>query len=203
MRSKLGLCFIFLGVLLLCGSLSLYLNNSEEELTAEQDVQVVMPQIMEMIPTEPAPEVLAERLVPLELREPESFEMREVVIDGYAYIGYLGIPKLGLNLPIMSDWDYPRLKIAPCRYHGSINSEDLVLMAHNFRSHFGRIKELKAGDQVYFTDMDGVTTFYRVVSQDILPPNAVEEMTAGDFDLTLFTCTYGGASRVSVYCDME
>ena len=23
----------------------------------------------------------------------------------------------------------------------------------------------------------------------------------GDFDLTLFTCTYGGESRVTIYCD--
>ena len=26
-------------------------------------------------------------------------------------------------------------------------------------------------------------------------------MTAGDFDLTLFTCTYGGKSRVTLRCD--
>ena len=49
--------------------------------------------------------------------------------------------------------------------------------------------------------MDGVVTNYEVVGLDVLVPTAVEEMTAGDFDLTLFTCTYGGQSRVAVYCD--
>ena len=34
-----------------------------------------------------------------------------------------------------------------------------------------------------------------------LRPTAVEEMTSGTFDLTLFTCTYGGRSRITVYCD--
>ena len=38
----------------------------------------------------------------------------------------------GLELPIMSDWDYGRLKIAPCRYYGSVRGENLVLMAHNY-----------------------------------------------------------------------
>ena len=68
-------------------------------------------------------------------------------------------------------------------------------------SHFARLSALEQGDTVVFTDMDGIVTVYRVVGQDVLAPTAVEEMIAGDFDLTLFTCTYGGQSRVTVYCD--
>ena len=119
------------------------------------------------------------------------------------YVGTLQIPQLGLELPVISDWSYEALKIAPCRYYGSVNSDDLVLMGHNYKVHFGPISRLKSGDAVVFTDMDGVTTYYHVVSRDVLPPDAVEEMTAGDFDLTLFTCTYGGESRVTVYCDKD
>ena len=40
-----------------------------------------------------------------------------------------------------------------------------------------------------------------MVALEILQPTAVEEMTAGEFDLTLFTCTYGGKSRVTVRYD--
>ena len=76
-------------------------------------------------------------------------------------------------------------------------------MAHNYRNHFGRIKGLSEGDSVSFTDMDGVTYAYTVVAKDILAPTAVEEMTAGEYDLTLFTCTPGGASRVTVYCKLK
>ena len=74
-------------------------------------------------------------------------------------------------------------------------------MAHNYATHFGKISQLSEGDQVIFTDMDGVMTIYQVVAQDILAPNDVQEIISGDFDLTLFTCTYGGKSRVTVYCD--
>ena len=74
-------------------------------------------------------------------------------------------------------------------------------MAHNYRSHFGKISNLKTGDRLSFTDMDGNVTEFEVMGRDVLPPTAVDVITSGDFDLTLFTCTYGGKSRVTVYCD--
>ena len=72
-----------------------------------------------------------------------------------------------------------------------------------------RNAQVEKGDRLYRTDggttvradMDGEITRYEVVGEDILNPTDVEEMTAGVFDLTLFTCTYGGEYRVTVYCD--
>ena len=122
-------------------------------------------------------------------------------VDGHDYIGCLTIPSLGLDLPIMSGWSYPKLRIAPCRFEGSLYLDDLVLMAHNYDRHFGRIKNLRSGDIITFTDMEGTTVEYEVIALEVLEPTAVEEMTAGEFDLTLFTCTYGGQSRVTVRCD--
>ncbi|MBQ2927560.1 MAG: sortase [Oscillospiraceae bacterium] len=203
MRRKLGVVCLFLGFLLLSGSLALYLHNRQEDRQAEQGAMEVLPQILDQIPEEPDQEQLMQQLVPLEFRDPSTFQMTEVVINGYGYIGYLSIPSLDLNLPIMGSWDKIRLQIAPCRYYGSVNGEDLVLMAHNYEAHFGQISQLKTGDSVVFTDMDGITTAYQVAARDVLAPDAVEEMTSGDFDLTLFTCTYGGENRVTVYCDKE
>lgn len=100
--------------------------------------------------------------------------MTEVEIDGHLYIGYLSVPVLELELPVMSGWDYPSLQIAPCRYSGTVRGEDLVLMAHNYVKHFGNIDQLEPGDAVLFTDMDGVTTGYEIVAVDILAPSAVE-----------------------------
>ena len=54
---------------------------------------------------------------------------------------------------------------------------------------------------MYFTDLDGMRYCYQVVKVETLEPTAVEEMSAGKYDLTLFTCTYGGASRVTVRCE--
>ena len=52
-----------------------------------------------------------------------------------------------------------------------------------------------------FTDMDGVAWEYRVVAQEILGADAVEDVPGGECDLTQFTCTYGGENRITVRCD--
>ena len=211
MKSKLGIVCIILGVMLLSGALFLSLYNMHEETVAQEAVISIMPQLMEKIevnkdnkPTDPVNgnKHELELKVPVELLTEEDKKMAEVEIDGYLYIGYLSMPTLDKELPIMSTWSYPQLKIAPCRYSGSLRGEDLVLMAHNYVSHFGPIHRLEIGDPVIFTDMYGNITEYVVVGTDILDPSAVDAMTAGDFDLTLFTCNYGGSNRITVYCDL-
>lgn len=199
-----------LGAALVFGALLLSRSNQREDTAAREAVMDVMPQLVQQIRENTASEETVseaytipepELQIPVELLTEEDKEMTEVEINGNQYIGYLSIPVLGLELPIMSSWSYPRLNIAPCRYTGSVRGEDLVLMAHNYSSHFGKLPQLDLGDMVEFTDMDGVITRYEVVGKDVLDPAAVEEMTSGDFDLTLFTCTYGGGSRVTAYCN--
>ena len=75
-----------------------------------------------------------------------------------------------------------------------------VIAAHNYKTHFGRLKELRPGDEVRFTDTEGNAFRYTVAELETLGKYDVEEMAAGDWDLTLFTCTYGGQSRVTVRC---
>lgn len=199
---------MFVGAVLIIGALLLFIHNQTEEITAQKTSSELLPLLEDRISRNQQEQTQDESLVlpedpdvPVDYLDPDAFEMTEVEINGYCYIGYLSIPALELELPIMADWDYSRLKIAPCRYYGSVRGEDLVLMAHNYTSHFGRLSELSEGDSVIFTDADGIATCYEVVGKDILDPYAVEEMVAGDYDLTLFTCTYGGATRVTVYCD--
>ena len=131
-----------------------------------------------------------------------DMEMPEEEIDGNRYIGALEIPALALELPIISEWNYARLKIAPCRYLGSAYQNNLILAGHNYKSHFGSLHQLEAGDEVFFTDMAGNRFAYSVSETEQLPGTAIEEMEAGDWDLTLFTCTVGGAARVTVRCEL-
>ena len=197
---------MLLGTALIFGALSLFIYNQHEAAQAGQAAGNLLPVLMEEIEahegidTDPLT-ITVPVGTPIEYIDPSAFVMTEVEINGHAYIGYLSIPKLELELPVMAGWSYPKLQISPCRYTGSVRGEDLVIMAHNYASHFGGLSKLSEGDSVIFTDMDSIVTAYEVVAQDVLAPNAVEEMTAGDFDLTLFTCTYGGKSRVTVYCD--
>lgn len=128
--------------------------------------------------------------------------MPEAEIDGWRYIGYLEICDLGIELPVISEWSYPALNAAPCRYSGSVYTNDLVLAAHNYESHFGRVNELSTGGMIIFTDIDGNRFSYEIALVETLLPTDVEEMTSGEWDLSLFTCTFGGASRVTVHCEL-
>ena len=129
-----------------------------------------------------------------------KMEMPVVDIEGYLYVGKLEIPKLGLSLPILNESNQSNLKIAPCRYYGSIYSNDMVIAAHNYRSHFARINKLQKNDQIKFIDMDGNEFIYEVVELEILKPTDIDLMIYSDYDLTLYTCTVGGANRVTVRC---
>lgn len=191
MRNKIGTICMVVGTVLVLAALSLFLFNQWDAQQAAAAAESILPQVQERI--EAGSE---EQSYP----DPYDPEMTVVEIDGYGYIGYLSIPALELELPVMSEWDYARLKIAPCRYSGSVKTGDLVLAAHNYVQHFGNLSSLQIGDAVLFTDMDGTVWRYEVKELDTLSPTAVEEMTAGEYDLTLFTCTYSGQSRTAVRC---
>lgn len=205
MKRKLGSCLMMVGTVLMIGALSLFLYNQYEQAKAGQAATEVLSKMQSAIGETAADTDATDESVPVPPAEtsPVSAQMKEVEIDGYAYIGYLSIPVLEMELPVMSQWDYSRLKIAPCRFTGTTMDDNLVIAGHNYSRHFGPVRDLVEGDSVIFTDMEGVTTAYVVVAKDIVAPTAVEEITACDFDLTLFTCTYGGQSRVAVFCNRQ
>ena len=130
-----------------------------------------------------------------------STPMPVIMIDGTAYIGTLTLPALEIELPVAADWDYAQMKISPCRYVGSAYSDDLVICAHNYSSHFRSIKDLQANDNVIFIDADGNEFYYQVIKVETIEPTAVEEMVNSDADLSLFTCNAAGNARITVRCD--
>lgn len=139
-------------------------------------------------------------VLPLYLLDLER-KMPEKVIDGAGYIGMLELPTLQRKLPVMSVWTEKNLQKAPCRYSGSAYMQNLVIAGHNYRAHFSGIGNLKKGDSVIFTDMDGNRFFYEVSEIEILDAQETERMTESWWALTLFTCTAGGKRRIAVRCD--
>lgn len=192
-----GALWTVLGVLLLGTALGLTLRNLRQDRQAGDAAAAVTAQLTRENAARKA--ARAAEAVPDYVRYP-GMEMPVTEVDGTAYIGVLTIPALDLALPVQSEWSYPALRRTPCRYSGSAYRDDLILLAHNYESHFGRLKSLSPGDAVLFTDADGNEFAYEVLELEMLRPTAVEDMTAGDWDLTLFTCTLGGQSRVTVRC---
>lgn len=190
MRKKVGVTLVTIGLGLILFAIGLLFYNNYENKKAEAQSDALINSIID---------IANDNQANLET-DPFDTEMKVVDIDGYGYIGYLAIPELGLNLPVMSEWDYQRLKVAPCRYYGSTKTDNLVICAHNFRSHFGYIGKLQPDSTVIFTDMEGTKLTYTVTSVEILQPTDTELVKDTGDDLILYTCTYGGRTRVVVRC---
>lgn len=204
MRNKLGTTCMVLGTVLILVALSLFFRNQRQDQQAGAASAAVLPQLQHYVEqtqpqTESAP--AREPAAAASLPEPLDPTMTEVEIDGLAYIATLSIPSLELELPVLSSWDEQRLRIAPCRYAGSTKTDDLVIAGHNYRQHFGQLWRLSVGDSIWLEDMDGIRWDYEVAAVESLAPDAVEQMTSGEYDLSLFTCTYDGSLRVTIRCE--
>lgn len=192
------------GLILVLAAAGLTGYNLLQSHQAQQSSYQVVQVLEQKLPlTEPSAEEKTDEIIPETQPDYVRFpnmEMPVVSVDGQDYIGTVQIPSQQLELPVAAQWSYEALRSTPCRYQGSAYSDDLILMAHNYDSHFGKLRNLRIDDWVTFVDTDGNTFVYRVVEREELPGTAVEDMAAGQWDLTLFTCTYGGKSRITIRC---
>ena len=188
------------GLLLIAAALCLFVYNKREAESAAQTAEQALQEISDV------PHVLEQpqeseihSIIPDYISNP-TMEMPTVEVDGNFYIGILEIHALELSLPVISEWNDTRLKQAPCRYKGSVYLDNLIIAGHNYKKHFGGLKNLQIGDTITFTDMDEHCFSYTVTALEELDGTTIEAMESGDWDLTLFTCTIGGKKRVTVRC---
>ncbi len=196
-KASPGVICVLLGVVLLLAALGLYGYNRWEDAQAGAEAQTVVQDLQEKV-VEQTQSAASAPAIDTSSLDPE---LPVVELDGYEYVGYISIPAIGIDLPVMSEWSYPKLKISPCRQFGSSRTDDLVIAAHNYESHFGKIGTLALGDEVRFTDMDGIENHYTVSAIEVHDPTDVEAVEHSGHDLVLYTCTYGGKTRIVVFCD--
>ena len=187
MPKKSGVILISLGAVLILAALLLFLHNRSEDRRAGQEAESLL---------EDARSAMAADTDP----EPQEELAEEITYD---YAGVIAIPDLSLELPVIDQWNYARLKVAPCRQSGAAADGDLVIAAHNYKSHFGYLDRLEPGASVIFTDMEG--TVYRYAVEEIrqLAPEDAEDVSSvfsSEYPLVLYTCTPGGKARVAVFC---
>ena len=197
MKRKAGKLLMTIGLLLIAAAFLLMVYNIWESKKAENMSEEILNQIKdeqdENVSSDDADEKPLYEIYP-------DMEMPVLTIDGVDYIGILTVPYLGLELPVAGNWSYPNLRRSPCRYKGSAYSNDMIIAGHNYSRHFGGLKNLAIGEEISFRDVDGHIFQYQVDDIETIPGTAVEDMDAGEWDMTLFTCTYGGKSRVTIRC---
>lgn len=167
-------------------------GETSEALLAELELRWSAPALSVTVP-EPEPAAPVES-------EPSAPAGETVMLGEYSLLGVLRIPSLGLALPVMSDWSYPLLTAAPCRYSGSLAEGDLVILGHSYRSHFRCLWTIEPGTEVELTDAAGETHSFIVAAVETVPGTAAAALPS-DYPLTLFTCTADSAHRVLVRCE--
>ena len=187
MPKKSGVILISLGAVLILAALLLFLYNRGEDRRAGQEAESLLEDVRSSMAANADP-------------DPQEEPVEEITYD---YAGVIAIPNLSLELPVIDQWSYARLKVAPCRQSGAAADGDLVIAAHNYKSHFGYLDRLEPGASVIFTDMEGTVYRYAVEGIRQLAPEDAEDVSSvfsSEYPLVLYTCTPGGKARVAVFC---
>ena len=188
MKKIQGYIYIVIGVILIFTAAYIVKHNFDENAKAGASSDALLDGVIQQMPNKALPGDF-------------SGPMPIVDVEGRSFIGTVQIPSLGLLLPIQDEWSNDNAKVSVCRYKGSAYDNDLIVCGHNYVEHFGTLNELEMGAEVVFTDMSGRSFYYVVTNIESLGSYDIEEMEAGDWDFTLFTCTVGGANRVTVRCE--
>lgn len=186
---------MLLGLILILGAAGLYGYNQWIDYQAGQQSEAAVITLVDEIQNQEV------AIVEVEDQGPSEELLKVAELDGAYYIGVLTIPALEKILPIQSDWSETKLKSTPCRYSGSIEEGELVIAGHNYKKHFTGLSKLAQGDSVVFTDLEGNQMFYEVREIYTVAATDIEGMIDSGYDLSLFTCNYGGKARVTVRCD--
>jgi len=206
MRKKCSFVFIVFGTILIAAALTLCIYNVYKDKQSGQLAQDVLTQLKsEIIVTQPSTEQKLDEIISKQTdifaEKRQNNKISDTKINNNSYIGYISMPTLELELPVMTEWSYSSLDFSPCRYSGSPYENNLIIAAHNYGSHFRRISQLNSGDPIYFTDVNGVVYEYQTVYSELISGNDANAMLTdadNSWDLTLFTCTLDGRSRFTV-----
>lgn len=207
LKRRIGSAFVFLGVVLMLSALLLFLYNRRESdqagMASDRALTVMQAQLESNRQSTDPEETESETLPESETEDATEpwTTLKVVTVDGYDYVGYLTIPSLELELPIMSNWSMEQLKIAPCIQTGSPLTDDVVIAGHNFRTHFAALHHIKTGAALTFADMEGHRIDYTVTKVETVAPNSVDRVLNSDHDMVLYTCTNAGQARIAVFCD--
>lgn len=185
---------IVLGLLLTFSAAGLYAHYEYRAKAAGANAQELLQEVKQGIRERKQTTVL--------LEAPEG-QMVQDSVKGHGVIGILQIEEAGIQLPVLGNWSYENLEYGPCRYSGSLEDGNLVLMGHNYAGHLANLDLVEQGDVVEFFDVTGASYTFAVAETADIAPTQIEAVTETEYPLTVFTCTPGGQNRYVVYCELQ
>ena len=189
-RRNKDLLLVALGLIMAAAGLFLQLTEVQQEQLAGENAALLLEAVSQQLPAAPAE--------PLPGEDPED-EPQSLAVMGYDVLGTLRIPSVDIDLPVLNDWSYDLLTVAPCRYSGSIETGDLVILGHSYRTHLRPLRQVQMGDSVELTDAAGTVHRYVVAETEILRGSDGSLLPSG-YPLTIFTCTADSKHRFLARC---
>ncbi|MEI3162865.1 MAG: sortase [Lachnospirales bacterium] len=190
MKNKIGVWLIIIGCIMILSGMVIVSYNIYVQKMAENTAYKISAEFENTI----SKKYFKDKLI----TEIPKEKMKITDIDGYEVIGKIFYPRLDIELPVVDNWDYKKLKISVCRYSGSLQSGNLIIMAHNYPSSFGKLKRANYGDNVQFKDSFGTVYSYTVDKIEEISGDDINKLVKNSYDMTLFTCTYSGKDRIVV-----
>ena len=157
-------------------------------------------------------DIMAEESSKEKLENNEELKVQECIIDGKSYevVAVLYIPTLDIEYPVLSSTSKELLKVALNKYWGPNPNRpgNFCILGHNFNDEkfFGKLHKIQKGEVVQLTDMYGVTLQYYVYDTYIVDPDNTDctsQLTNGDTEITLITCTKDFRKRFVVKAKVE
>jgi len=129
----------------------------------------------------------------------------------YTTVAVIEIPKIDITYPVIYSNDTSEqtvedlLKISVVKYWGpeANNPGNFCIVGHNYHNKrfFSRAATLENGDIIYITDTNNKTLEYRVYDNYVVEPEdlrCTSQLTNGQTDITLITCTMTGKQRTII-----
>ena len=117
----------------------------------------------------------------------------------------LKVPRLGIEYPVLADTSEELLKISVNKLWGPEPNKvgNYCVVGHNYKSGkmFGKLNNIKMGDEILLTDLTGKTITYIAEKKYDIEPTDVSctsQLTNGKREITLITCSYSGTKRLVV-----
>ena len=180
---------------------SMNTNNKVEATTTQPVIEEKEQEIVEIEEQEETEvEVVKEEQMVQE--EPKTVTYTASNGKQYEAIATLNIPSLEIKYPILSTTSEALLKVSLNKYWGANPNEvgNMCILGHNYENtkFFSKLPNIKIGDIVQITDLEGKTLDYTVYETDIIDPydnSCTSQLTDGHTEITLITCYNKGAQR--------
>lgn len=115
-----------------------------------------------------------------------NLQMPVMEIDRQNFVGLIEASGYSKELPIYSSWSENKISSYPCRFSGSVYSNDLIICGSSNAGQFDFMKTISLNYFIYITDFYGYKYKYSVSDIQTTKDVSAQNLNSFNADLLLF-----------------